>query len=105
MRVPLVDDEEALAPLLRQILEHAGYVVEVARDGRDARRKVEASRPDPMVLDLMMPVMDGSSSGDRFRVRSHPGPAGGAAACLSKPFRFHELRATCAMTLAAFSRR
>jgi len=35
--------------------EHAGYVVEVVRDGQDALRKVEASRPDLMVLGKSWP--------------------------------------------------
>ncbi len=55
----VVDDEEAIAEAVRARLESEGYRVRVARDGREALNAVEADRPDLVVLDLMLPGMDG----------------------------------------------
>ena len=55
----LVDDEEDLLKVLSKILSNAGYHVHVAIDGVDALAKVKQFIPDLMVLDVMMPGMDG----------------------------------------------
>ncbi len=55
----LVDDEPNLRELLRQMLEIGGYEVVEAVNGVDALEKVAAYLPDIMVLDVMMPKMDG----------------------------------------------
>ena len=57
--VLVVDDDETIRQAIGDILEMVGYHVEMATDGRDALGKVRTSRPDAIVLDLMMPVMDG----------------------------------------------
>jgi len=78
----------------------------VAPDGQDALRKVEAPRPDLMVLDLMMPVMDGSSSGDRCRVRSRRAlQAGGGlpVEAVSLPRASRDLRDDASGLLATMS--
>lgn len=58
-QVLIADDD----PLLRAVLEHklaaAGYAVLSVEDGRAALNAVQMSRPDAIVLDAMMPVMDG----------------------------------------------
>jgi adenylate cyclase len=59
--VMLVDDDPALRDLLRQMLELGGYTVHEAEDGLDALDKLEEMIPDAMILDVMMPNMDGIS--------------------------------------------
>lgn len=58
-RVLVVDDNEEGAYLLRALLEGHGYLVETARNGRDAIDKARQIPPDLVVSDLLMPVMDG----------------------------------------------
>ena len=55
----LADDERAIRALLKKALESRGYVVRVASDGRQALALYKARRPDLLVLDVMMPGMDG----------------------------------------------
>lgn len=55
----VVDDEPMVRDTLAQILAEDGYVVDVAIDGEDALDKVHAARPDAILLDLMMPGMNG----------------------------------------------
>jgi DNA-binding response OmpR family regulator len=57
--VLVVDDEEAIAEAVRARLESEGYDVLVAYDGPEAIRLCEERRPDLVVLDLMLPGMDG----------------------------------------------
>jgi len=55
----LADDESAITDNLAPLLRRAGYDVVVASDGRQALDAVRASAPDLVVLDVMMPVLDG----------------------------------------------
>jgi len=55
----VVDDEEPIQELLRFNLEKEGYFVRVAKDGQEALQHVENDQPDLIVLDLMLPGMDG----------------------------------------------
>lgn len=55
----VVDDEEPIQELLRFNLEKEGYLVRVAKDGREALNHVVNDQPDLIVLDLMLPGMDG----------------------------------------------
>jgi DNA-binding response OmpR family regulator len=57
--VLVVDDEEAIAEAVRARLESEGYRVVVAADGPEALESAERERPDLVVLDLMLPGMDG----------------------------------------------
>ena len=57
--VLVVDDEEQNRTLLRDSLEARGYEVEEAENGMQALQKIAARRPDVILLDLMMPKMDG----------------------------------------------
>jgi two-component system response regulator TrcR len=59
IRILLVDDEEDLARLVSLALGYEGWVVEVAHTGNDALRSFTASRPDVVVLDIMLPDIDG----------------------------------------------
>jgi len=58
-RVLVVDDEPMVRDTLGQVLADEGYVVDVAVDGGDALARVHANRPDAILLDLMMPGMNG----------------------------------------------
>jgi DNA-binding response OmpR family regulator len=58
-RVLLVDDEPMVRETLGQVLSDEGYVVDLAVDGETALERVHAARPDAILLDLMMPGMNG----------------------------------------------
>jgi DNA-binding response OmpR family regulator len=58
-RILVVDDDHVIQQLLKVNLELEGYVVEVAKDGEDALHQVATFRPDLILLDIMMPRLDG----------------------------------------------
>lgn len=58
-RILVVDDEKNIVRLVQVVLEKAGYGVITAFDGEEAMRKVETESPDMLVLDWMMPRMNG----------------------------------------------
>jgi DNA-binding response OmpR family regulator len=114
-RILVVDDERDVRTLVAHILVDQGYEVDQAGDGREALDKIQASRPDLVVLDLMMPDVDGwqvlrelqalevrprvvvlSAFGDAKRVTD-----AGAVGFLAKPFRFAQLVDTCQRALAS----
>ena len=57
--VLVVDDDPKILELVRVYLQRAGYAVVTAVDGEDALRKIEAQRPSLVVLDVMLPHVDG----------------------------------------------
>ncbi len=110
-RVFVVDDEPDVIDLLRTILEVEGFAVETSTDGRDALARVLQRPPHLLVLDLMMPGLDGlellkllrldprgaavpvlvvsARSGHQHQLESLQR---GASAYLCKPFSPRELR-------------
>jgi two-component system, chemotaxis family, chemotaxis protein CheY len=58
-RVLVVDDDDAIRLTVADALQDEGYQVLMATNGREALDQVEAGPPDAIVLDLMMPVLDG----------------------------------------------
>ncbi|MCD6554938.1 MAG: DNA-binding response regulator [Chloroflexi bacterium] len=66
----VVDDERNIRDLARMYLEQDGYQVAVARDGAEALRQIQALRPALMVLDLMLPEVDGWEVCRRVRASS-----------------------------------
>jgi DNA-binding response OmpR family regulator len=58
-RILVVDDEPMVRDTLGQVLADEGYVVDVAVDGEDALDRIQLNRPDAILLDLMMPGMNG----------------------------------------------
>jgi DNA-binding response OmpR family regulator len=58
-RVLVVDDEPMVRDTLGQFLAEEGYVVDTAVDGSDALDRLRSARPDAILLDLMMPGMNG----------------------------------------------
>lgn len=57
--IVLVDDDAAIRDLYSTALTQAGYSVTTAKDGEDGLEKIKSKHPDLIILDLMMPKMDG----------------------------------------------
>jgi DNA-binding response OmpR family regulator len=68
-RVLVVDDDTSIRELLHSALVEEGYDVMLAVDGRDALSVMERWIPDVIVLDLMMPLMDGWAFAKEVRDR------------------------------------
>jgi len=66
-RILVVDDDKQVVDALGVILEHAGYHVSAAHDGRSALRRLYDERPDLVLLDILMPDMDGYTVLERLR--------------------------------------
>ena len=111
-KVLLVDDEDSLRKVMKDLLERDGYIVTEARDGVQALDQVDRVGPDIIVLDLNLPGLDGY--GVLSHLRSRPATAGipvivltakgdednevrvfelGADDFLTKPFRARALSA------------
>ena len=117
MSPPLVlvaEDDPELRELVALTLTDAGMEVEQARDGREALEHVVAHKPDLVLLDMRMPVMDGRAFCDAIRTRGDPPPvvvmtAGdraaqtaqelGAVSWLAKPFDIDDLVAAVRRSL------
>jgi DNA-binding response OmpR family regulator len=68
--VLLVDDEDDLRRVMRDLLEREGYTVQEARDGVQALDQVDRHAPDIIVLDLNLPGLDGYGVLSQLRSRS-----------------------------------
>ena len=69
-KILLADDEDNLREAVTIILQRAGYEVVVAADGTQAVERFVRERPDLVILDVMMPWMDGYQACERIRVIS-----------------------------------
>ncbi len=69
-RLLLVDDDRALATVLRAALEEEGFQIITAHDGREGLRRFTSEQPDLVVLDVLMPEMDGLEVCRRIRAAS-----------------------------------
>ena len=58
-KVLVVDDDPDFVDAVKSVIEKGGYQVDVAYDGKEGLEKVSQSKPDLIILDVMMPVMDG----------------------------------------------
>lgn len=110
LRILVVDDDRAVRESLRRSLAFNGYSVTLATDGIEAQEAILAERPDAMVLDVMMPRLDGlevcrqlRSTGDSLPIlmltardsvsERVAGLDAGADDYLAKPFALEELLA------------
>lgn len=74
MKVLVVDDEPAVLAAVERALKLAGYEVEAAANGEQALKSVTASAPDAMVLDILMPGVDGIEVCKRVRAAGDATP-------------------------------
>lgn len=58
-KILIIDDDEMMSRMYKRLLSYNGYTVEVAVDGKDGFEKVSKNRPDLIILDVMMPKMNG----------------------------------------------
>jgi two-component system, OmpR family, response regulator len=110
MRILIVEDEKSLADILKKGLEEEGYAVDVAYNGEDGQYLALQEPSDLMILDIMLPVVDGMTILKQIRIAGIRTPVimltardavadkvtgldSGADDYLTKPFSFEELLA------------
>lgn len=71
-RILIVEDDEDLHSLYRLFLQGESYQILEARDGEEGLEKAEKEKPDVIILDMIMPVMDGEEFIRKYRLeRKH----------------------------------
>jgi DNA-binding response OmpR family regulator len=117
IRVLAVDDEPDVLRLVEIKLKKAGFDVTTARDGQEGLERATEDHPDVVLLDVMMPRMDGYTACGRIKAEVQPAPivimltakgqdtdvvtglAGGADDYIIKPFAPRELIARINVSL------
>ena len=110
VRILVVEDEHKLAGVLKRGLEEHGYAVDIAYDGEDGLQLASVAPYDLLVVDVMLPKLDGLSLTNQLRIQDKHMPVlmltardaiddrvagldSGADDYLTKPFAFRELLA------------
>lgn len=111
-KILIVDDEEDILEILKTLLEDDGYSIILAQDGEEGVKKAVSEKPDIIIIDIMMPKLDGfeavsqlRSNADTFhipvimltskdqKIDREKGLSLGIAAYIVKLFDLEELRA------------
>jgi CheY-like chemotaxis protein len=114
-RILVIDDDAAVGALYRAALELDGFSVTVASNGHDGLQQILESRPHLVILDILMPIMDGWEVLDRVRALEAAPPvivataaevsaralAAGATAWYSKATSLSQLREACRRLIGA----
>jgi heavy metal response regulator len=112
VRILIIEDENKIASFIRRGLKEEGYSADIARDGEEGHYKATTQEYDLIILDLMLPKMDGLSLCRKLREEKLGVPIlmltardtikdkvtgldSGANDYLTKPFAFEELLARC----------
>jgi CheY-like chemotaxis protein len=122
-KIVIAEDDDAIAHMVSMALGDAGYLCLRARDGEEAQKLVKAHDPDLLVLDVMMPRVDGLEVARRLKAdvmwsrtpilmltalsgvdNEVSGLEAGADAYMSKPFDLREFAARCKALIRAARR-
>ncbi len=123
-RVLIVEDEATVRLVIREVLERSGYELAEAADGTEGLAKAERFRPDVILLDVVLPGLDGSELCRRLKANPATNQIPvifltgveddvlyslasevGAVACISKPFHMETLEAVVEGALDSAERR